>query len=238
MNKRTVILFILLILLCGCAKKTSSGGCDHFEDCTDIVETSGTDFKSRHEELNGLANKSGKVHRSIVIPDDHPFVQVEAEEVLEKIKNKETFYVYVGDEACPWCRSNIEMAIKVAKDAGIDRIYYIEIWDDEGNEILRDQYKLEDGKIVKTMEGTDTYKEFLKYWESFLEDYTLKDDDGNEIEVGEKRIYAPNYFYIENGELERFTDGSSELQEGSRDELTEEILKDQEMLFRSLFGAK
>ena len=88
------------------------------------------------------------------------------------------------------------------------------------------------------MEGTDTYKEFLKYWESFLEDYTLKDDDGNEIEVGEKRIYAPNYFYIENGELERFTDGSSELQEGSRDELTEEILKDQEMLFRSLFGAK
>ena len=173
-----------------------------------------------------------------MIPDDHPFVQVEAEEVLEKIKNKETCYVYVGDEACPWCRSNIEMAIKVAKDAGIDRIYYIEIWDDEGNEILRDQYKLEDGKIVKTMEGTDTYKEFLKYWGSFLEDYTLKDDDGNEIEVGEKRIYAPNYFYIENGELERFTDGSSELQEGSRDELTEEILKDQEMMFRSLFGAK
>ena len=51
------------------------------------------------------------------------------------IENKETFYVYFGDELCPWCRSVIEKFIEVAKKNDVKKVYYVKIWDDDHNEI-------------------------------------------------------------------------------------------------------
>ena len=151
------------------------------------------------------------------------------------INNKETFYLYVGDAMCPWCRSVLEKSIEIARDNDIEKIYYIEIWDDEGNEILRDKYELKDGKINKVSDGTKAYKELLKKFDKVLSNYTLKDEDENEIEVGEKRIYAPNYFYIENGKVKKMIEGISEKQADPYEELTDEILDDEEEQFEDFF---
>ena len=90
--------------------------------------------------------------------------------------------------------------------------------------------------MEKTVEGDEAYMTMLKLFSVFLEDYTLSDENDEDIEVGEKRIYVPNYFYIENGVCKRETTGISDQQEGSRDELTDEILADETALFKAFFA--
>ena len=193
------------------------------------------EFKKEYESLNGVVNKNGKEHRTIKISEDNPYIKTTPEEIVKKIEKKETFYLYVGDPLCPWCRSVLEKSIEVAKKKGVKEIYYIDIWDDEGNEILRDKYELQDGKPVKIVDGTKEYEKLLEYFWAVLDDYTLTNDKGEKVEVGEKRIYAPNYFRINKGEVEAKVEGISEYQKDSREELTKEILEAEENLFDVLF---
>ena len=220
MKKYIILVFALVLLLVGCNKTDNK-----------YAEA----FKKDYESLNGEVNKMGKEHRTVNIDSDNPFEEITASELLEKIENKETFYVYFGDKLCPWCRSVIEKAIEVADEKDIDKIYYVAIWDDEGNEIVRDKYELVDGKLEKTIEGCKEYSKLLKYFDKVLKDYNVKDEDGNEISTGEKRIYAPNFIYVKDGKTIRLTTGISEKQQDSREELTKEILEDEEELFEEFF---
>jgi len=213
-----ILVVSLLFVLSGCATKASK------------------EFKSEYEALNGKTNSSGKEHRTVNIPKDNPFEKVSASEIVSKIENKETFYVYFGDELCPWCRSVVEKAIEVAKKNKVKKIYYVKIWDSQGKEVLRDKYVLTDNNdIEETIQGTEDYKKLLEYFDSVLDDYTLTDSNGDEITVPEKRIYAPNYIYVENGEVKKLVTGISENQDDSRSELTPEILKDEEDAFNEFF---
>ena len=218
-----LVIGLILLSVTGC-------GTEKVESNADALK-----FKEEYEAINGVANSSGKEHRTLSISEDNPFVYVTGEEIVEKIENNETFYVYFGSPYCPWCRSVIEKSIEVAKKNNIDKIYYIEIWDDDGNEILRDKYELQDGQPVKIQDGTDEYYKLLDSLKSVLSDYTLSDEEENKIEVGEKRIYAPNYFYISNGKVKKMVEGISDKQKDSREELTDEILKDEEEQFNDLF---
>ena len=192
-------------------------------------------FKEDYESMNGQVNVNGKEHRTVTIPKNNPFVISSAEEIVTMIENKETFYVYFGSKLCPWCRSVIEKAIEVANMNGVKKIYYVDIWDDEGNEILRDKYTLDDdGNPVKSGDGTLEYTKLLAYFNSVLSDYTYTSGDET-LSYGEKRIYAPNFIYVAKGEAIRMTTGISSLQEGSRDELTDEMLKDEEKQFDDFF---
>ena len=220
MKKNLVLLLIILVLvLTGCNKKVNYA----------------EKFKNDYESLNGIKSKSGKVHRTVSIDIDNPFIEISAKELVEKIENKETFYVYFGDKLCPWCRSVIEKAIEVAKDNDIEKIYYVAIWDDEGNEILRDKYELQDNKLTKVIDGSKEYYKILKYFDNVLSDYNLTDSEGNKVSTEEKRIYAPNFIYVEDGESLRLTEGISDKQKDSREKLTSEILEDEEELFKEFF---
>ena len=192
-------------------------------------------FKEDYESVNNKENKNGKKHRSVTIDENNPFVISSAKEVLEKINNKDSFYVYFGSKICPWCRSVIETAIKVANNNNVTKIYYVDIWNDEGEEILRDKYEVDDkGNIIKTIEGKEEYYELLKLLDNVLEDYTYTKNDKKES-FGEKRIYAPNFVYISNGKAIKLTTGISSLQKDSRETLTEEMLKEEEKEFNDIF---
>ncbi len=221
MKKRVLLSILLIVVLftfSGCATKESK------------------EFKKEYEALNGQVNASGKEHRTVKISSNNPFVKVDASKIVEMIENKETFYVYFGDELCPWCRSVIEKAIEVAKKKNIDVIYYVKIWDKDGQEILRDKYAINDeNNIEKIKSGTESYTKLLEYFDPMLAEYTLTKSDGSSIEVGEKRIYAPNYIYVENGEIKKLVEGISEKQTDSREELTKEILDDEEKIFNDFF---
>ena len=215
-KKLLLIVAVLAVTLTACSKDAVS-------------------FKKDYEALNGKTNANGKVHRTITIPKKNPIVLSDAKEIVKKIEDGETFYVYFGSTLCPWCRSVIEKALEIAKENGIKKIYYVDIWDSEGNEILRDKYTLdENNKPVKTVDGKEEYYKLLTYFDSLLGDYTYKLNDKT-ISYGEKRIFAPTFVYVEKGKAIRMTTGISSLQTDSRGELTEEILADEETKFDELF---
>ena len=221
MKKYFILLMIIsLCLITACSKK----------------ENPNISFKNDYEEINGKENASGKIHRSVNIPEDNPMEEVNPSDIVKKIENKETFYVYFGSRLCPWCRSVIESAIKVANTRGISKIYYVDVWDDDGKEIMRDKYTLDDkNNPVLEQEGTDDYKKLIQYFDSMLRDYNLTDANGNNILVGEKRIYAPNFMFVSEGVLKKLINGKSDKLTDSREELTDEIRKAQEELFDDFF---
>ena len=233
MKKKMMILVFMLALFTFTAcsiSNTNNKDNDNKDKETSIA------FKEDYESLNGTENKSGKAHRTVKIDSNNVFVEVTAEEIVKMIENKETFYVYFGSKLCPWCRSTIEMADKISRDNDISKIYYVDIWDDEGNEILRDKYALNDkDEVVLSSEGTEAYKKLLVSFDNVLDDYTLTDSNNNTVSVLEKRIYAPNYIYVSDGVAQRITTGISELQKDSREELTEEMLSDEEEKFNQFF---
>ena len=218
--KKILLLLVLVLTLTACASK-------------DAIK-----FKKEYEALNGTENSNGKEHRTVNIEKNNAIVISSAKEIIEKIENKESFYVYFGSELCPWCRSVIEKAIEVSNENGIDKIYSVDIWDDEGKEILRDKYTLNDaGEAVLSEDGTEEYFKLLEYLNDVLPDYTYaaNKNGGDKLDVAEKRIYIPLFVYFAKGKPVRSTSGISELQIKSRDELTKEILSDEEKMFDDFF---
>ncbi|MBQ1440168.1 MAG: hypothetical protein IIZ10_10795 [Solobacterium sp.] len=244
---RKLLSVMLALMLAGCASNeaapadSASGnhGCDAFEACDD-TEGTGSDtslsFKESYEALNGTENSSGKVHRTISIPENHPFEKTEPEDVVEMIHSGESFWLYFGDPKCPWCRAVIETAIQAAEESGVTSIKYIEIWDGEGNEILRDKYELNGGTPVKTGEGTAEYEELLNLLDPVLEPYELEDESGNLIDAGEKRIYAPNYVRIENGKAVRLITGIPSELSDPRGELSTGQIAEEKAQFMEFFA--
>ena len=233
MKNKVLIMLIMIVAVfsfaaCGKEEKQNNNDSDN--------NKAAIEFKEEYEKLNGIVNKNGKEHRTITLSENNRFVKTTAEEIVKKIENEDSFYVYFGSNLCPWCRSVIEMADKVSRENDIDKIYYVDIWDEDGNEILRDKYIVNsNNKIELSVEGTDSYKKLLEYLGELLEDYNVTDNNGESISTGEKRIYAPNFFYISKGKATRITTGTSPLQKDSREELTEEMLKDEEEMFDKFF---
>lgn len=193
-------------------------------------------FKEDYEALNKTTNLRGDEYRHVTISKSNPFVYTSARDIINKIAAGETFYVYFGSKLCPWCRSVIEKAIESAAKYDIDKIYYVDIWDEDGNEILRDKYTLKDDEIEIANEGSKEYFELLKHFDNVLGDYTLTNTAGDKVYVGEKRIYAPTFVRVENGIAMKMATGISDKQTDSRAVLTDDILADEEKEFAALFS--
>ena len=218
MKKIGILLLSIVLLL-------TVTSCDKVDKSTDAYR-----FKEEYESINGEDNGHGKVNRTVEISAENPMVYASSDEIVEKMNQKESFIVYFGFASCPWCRSMIEQLIKSAKDNHIETIYYVDVLN------IRDQYKLdEEGTPQKTNEGTEGYNSLIERMENVLSDYTLKNEDNEEIAVGEKRIYAPNVVAVVDGKAEKMVEGISEQLEDPYAELTEEMLKESYNSFHCLW---
>ena len=199
---------------------------------------SALDFKEEYEKVNGKTMLNDIKYRVLDIDKNNPYVKVSIDEIAKKIKNKETFYLYVGDHLCPWCRSGLEKMIEVANREMIETIYYVDFWDDDHNEILRDLYDVEinkkNYKIVQTKEATEGYKVLYKAVEDFIQDYMIT-KDGKEYNTGVKKVYGGDHFYFNKGKCEKYVSLRVPSLEKATDELTKEVLKEQEELFTNFF---
>ena len=209
---KKILLSLLIVLsiftLTSCNKK-------------EVKNSDAIKFKEEYEKLNGEQNRNGVTYREVKIDEKNPFVFATAEEIQEKIDNKETFAVYFGFNSCPWCRSVITTLIEVAKDLKVDKIYYVDVLD------IRDTYELNSkNKPEKTKDGSEGYNKLITSLASVLSDYTLTTEKGKTVEVGEKRIYAPNLVSVVKGEAQKLNTGISEMQTDSMMELTDEMKKD------------
>ena len=195
-------------------------------------------FKEEYEKVNSKVIKGDLKQRDLTIPEDNPYIKTDIKTIVEKIKNKETFYLYVGDSLCPWCRSGLDKMIEVAKKEGIKDIYYIDFWDDNHKEILRDLYEVEvNGKKVsykKTQDAAEGYDELIESVKDYVQNYTI-DKDGKTYDVGVKRTYGGDHFKFVDGKCIAYVSLRSDKLENALGELTEEVLKDQETKFTNFF---
>ena len=226
--KKLALMF--LVLLVG----ITLTGCKNDE----VKKTEVNEFKNEYESLNGKSNDYFE-YRTVSIDEENPFEFVSIDDIVKKIEDKETFYVYFGDSQCPWCRSVIEQAIKSAKENNVNKIYYVKIWKDFHEEVVRDVYKLNSNNEPEfDRTASDSYYKVLKYFDSVLSDYVLTDIDGNKIFTGEKRIFAPNFIFVEDGKAVRMVEGISSLQKGYNDDLTDDIISDEKKIFDEFFSIK
>ena len=191
-------------------------------------------FKEEYEGFNGEKNDYFE-YRNLSITEKNPIIYSSAEEIVQKIENNETFIVYFGDPECPWCRSVIEQAINSANENGISKIYYVRIWNGFHNEILRDVYELDKESPVLKVKGSVSYYKLLKYFDKLLKDYTLTNKDNKTIQVNEKRIFAPSFIYVKDGNPLQLVDGISKKQESYNSTLTEEILSEEKEIFDKFY---
>lgn len=233
MNKKTKNIIGVGILIGLVALITSSVIFNKVE-----YKQSAIDFKNEYEKVNGLTMKGDIKYRTLNIDKKNPYVKVSIDEIAKKIENEESFYLYVGDHLCPWCRSGLEKMIEVANREKIETIYYVDFWDDEHNEILRDLYDVKiSGKkveIIQTKEATEGYKKLYEAVKDYIQDYVIT-KDGKDYNVGVKKVYGGDHFYFNKGKCERYVTLRVPSLEKATDELTESILKEQDETYTKLF---
>lgn len=105
------------------------------------------------------------------VGEDNVFVYRDMEEIIKLLEHG-TGVVYLGFPECPWCQSYVKYLNEVAKEVGVERIYYYNILEDRKN-------------------NTEDYQKIV----SILKDHLQYDDEGN------SRIYVPNVSFHVNGEI-------------------------------------
>ena len=196
-----VCLFITLIIT----------GCNEKKETTVTVNK----FEEEYEKLNGTTNDSGKNYMEIDIPTDNLMTYATMEDLKNIFENKGTGVIYFGYPECPWCRNAVPNLIKAAKKTALDKIYYLNVHD------IRDTYIYQDDKLVKTKEGTEDYYHILKWLDSILDEYVIKDGD-KEHATGEKRLYVPTVVFVRDGTIVGYHDDTVPTQEDPYVPLTDE----------------
>ncbi len=183
-------------------------------------------FKEAYESLNNELNAAGTAkYLAIEIPKDNPMTSATIDEILDLI-DQGTGVIYFGRPTCPWCRNAVPILIEAAKTIGLKKIYYFDM------DTIKNEWKLEDGKPVKTKQEKDGYYDLLKALDEYLRDYTLTDEEENDISVGEKRVYVPMVLVVQDGKVLGSKIGTVDLPDGQTayDPLTkeqrEEVLND------------
>lgn len=176
-------------------------------------ESNSIKFKEEYEALNDAGNVE------ISINEDNPIEYADYDKILEVIENG-TGIIYLGFPECPWCRNALPVLFDAAKDNDVEVIYYMNILKE------RDSYVVEDGELVYATDdegnekkGTKGYFKLLDALDKHLSDYTILFED-EEYEVGEKRIYAPTFIFVRDGEVLGIHVSTVDSHEDPRKELT------------------
>ena len=82
------------------------------------------------EESETDAQKFAKEYTEV--GEDNVFVYRNIEEVISMLKHG-TGVVYLGFPECPWCQTYVKYLNEVAKEVGVDKIYYYNILEDRTN---------------------------------------------------------------------------------------------------------
>ena len=172
----------------------SLGGCSLFG--SDSYSEDGLRFKEEYAELNGeIHERTGRPFQEVLISEDNPIQYATAEEIIDLIENG-TGVIYFGFPQCPWCRTAVPALLEAAEIAGIETILYLNMTYERDIRVID-----EDGDIIIEREGTAGYQRIQALLYEYLMPYILTDEDGNEVDTGERRIYVPFVVVIRNGQV-------------------------------------
>ena len=126
-------------------------------------------FSDDKNEVNNDALKFKEEYSEV--SDDNVFVYRDINEIIKILENG-TGVVYLGFPECQWCQAYVVMLDEVAREEGLEKIYYFNILEDRKN-------------------NTEEYQKIV----SILKDNLLFDEEGN------KRIYVPDVTAVLKGEI-------------------------------------
>lgn len=200
----------------------NSKGCDVSEGFSD--HTNSSSVKEHYEVLNGTTNAKGKEHRTITLSEDNRFVAITPDELLNLLEKEPEVVVMLSSNRCPWCRSIFETLDSVLIELGIEKLYVLECWDEEGNEIFRDKLYLNDSDELQIQPPHPAYSLLLQLdSKDYFSEVILKNKDESDHPTGKKRIYLPTLIYVKDGVVEAIETATSDLLEDPRGELTPAI---------------
>ena len=126
---------------------------------------------NRKEEIVKEKEEKNFSNEYSQVSSDNPFVYKNIDEII-KIMENGTGVVYLGFPECPWCQAYVKYLDEVAKEVGIEKIYYFNISKDR-------------------KDNTAEYQKIV----SILDEYLQYDGEGN------KRIYVPNVSFHVDGKV-------------------------------------
>ena len=122
------------------------------------------------------------------VPMDNVFVYKSETEIIDILENGSGI-IYLGFPECPWCQSYVVYLNEVAKDNGIENIYYLNIKEMRAN-------------------NTENYQKIVSLIDSLLS----VDENGN------KRIYVPQVVFVKKGEIIAGDNETSMISDGTPSE--------------------
>ena len=145
-----------------------------------------------YEGYNGMKRSSTaeETFQEIKVPAFASIKEVTAEEARSVADG----IIVFAFPTCPYCRNLIPELIETAKEEG-KTLYYCQI------DNYRDKYEFDEtlnGPVMTVAPGKGYY-ELLDWLSDYLIDYTVKDENGESISIGEKRIGAPTIITVQNG---------------------------------------
>ena len=142
-------------------------------------------FVILNEKKDNVSIDAKKFNEEYKLDDEeNVFVYRSAEEIIKILENG-TGVVYLGFPECPWCTAYVKILNEVAKEEGLEKIYYYNILEDRKN-------------------NTENYKKIV----SILNDNLLYDEEGN------KRIFVPDVTFILKGEIVGHDNETSVMESG------------------------
>ena len=105
------------------------------------------------------------------VSEENVFVYRDLDEIIKILENG-TGIVYLGFPECKWCQAYVVMLDEVAREEGLEKIYYFNILEDRKN-------------------NTEQYQKVVK----LLGDNLLFDEEGNH------RVYVPDVTAVLKGEI-------------------------------------
>lgn len=154
MNKKMILLVILMVILIGLGSI--------------LLWNKNNEKEKEPKEPTYSEDQKNFASEYKNVTEDNVFVYKNVDEII-KIMEHGTGVVYLGYPECPWCQAYVPYLNEVAKEIGIEKIYYCNT------------------KKVKE-ENMDKYRELI----SLLDGHLQYNDEG------EQWIYVPNVsFHIE-----------------------------------------
>lgn len=182
MMKKIILLVAAALLLCGCT--------NHEGSSEEIEKTDTMNFKEEYEVLNGKFDDArGHNFIEVEISENNPVVYMTMEELFTLMEEERSGIVYFGFPECPWCRTLIPSLLNAMNAGGIERLYYINNYEE------RDLKELKDGEIITTQQGSDDYYKLLEVMGDYAQVYSGLGDDSI------KHIYYPTVLFIKGGKI-------------------------------------
>lgn len=145
--------------------------------------------------------------------NNNVYKKINSEGFLNRIENKDTFITVFAFPSCPWCQSLLPVLDEVAKEKGLDTVYYIYLKEMRDNE--------------KNLE----HENYLKIFDIMKE--------ANAIDVNKQRVNAPTIVVVKDGVIidsHLDTVSSHQIKDGSLPPLNEEQRRELVQILKGLIS--